>query len=143
LLGLWITVSTGASIVLSGRAEAFVKLFVGLAMLFVAAPMVIRMAISPHAQGQFLQVAAAVLSVAILLGTAWAFVIARRRALIESSTVWIAASVWIVVSAAVIAELLRVSDRSLVGAVVVMGVGTLIVTPLATTPLAIVWNRNR
>ena len=143
LLGAWIVVSAGMSIGLTGRAELFVKLLVGLAILFVLGPLIVRVAISPKAQQLFLQGAAATSGLAIVVGTVWAFVIARRRSLIRKSTVWLAVSIWTGFISMLVVEVIRQPQRPMLVAIFVTGLATLTITPLATAPLAIAWNRNR
>ena len=135
--------SAGMSIGLTGRAELFVKLLVGLAILFVLGPLIVRVAISPKAQQLFLQGAAATSGLAIVVGTVWAFVIARRRSLIRKSTVWLAVSIWTGFISMLVVEVIRQPQRPMLVAIFVTGLATLTITPLATAPLAIAWSRNR
>jgi hypothetical protein len=83
------------------------------------------------------------LAIVLVAGTAAAFVIAHRRSLIGTRTVATAAIVWALVSA--VAALGPFSTRG--DAVVVWlcaaGVLALAVSPLATAPLALEWNRTR
>ncbi len=143
LLGAWIVVSAGMSIGLTGRAELFVKILVGLAILFVLAPVIVRVAISPKAQGLFIQWAQTTSGLVVAVGTVWAFVVAHRRSLIRKSTVWLAASIWIGLFAAFVAEMMHRSQLQLDAVVFITGLLTLTISPLATAPLAIAWNRNR
>ena len=119
------------------------KLFCGFAVLSVGLPIVARITLSPRVGTQLAQGLAATAGLALVLGTAWAFAVARRRSLIGNSTILLAASIWFAVVAFVLAEVLRHHDRELYRLMFLTGLLTLAVTPLATVPLAVVWNRNR
>ncbi|MCX7421452.1 MAG: hypothetical protein NT013_18170 [Planctomycetia bacterium] len=138
LLGSWLVVATGTSIGLTGRAELFVKLFCGFAVLLVGLPIVSRSTLPPRVVTQLTHGLAATVGLAFVLGTAWAFAVARRRSLIGNPTILMAASIWFGVVAFVFAEVLRHHDQELHRIMFLTGLLT-----LAVAPLAVAWNRNR
>ena len=81
--------------------------------------------------------------VVIVSGTVWAFVAARRRALIGSMTVCVAFSTWAVLSGLIMLDWWLHPSRTLPSGVLAISLAALVVAPLAAAPLALAWNRNR
>lgn len=78
-----------------------------------------------------------------MLGTAWAFIAARRRNLIEARTAWTIIGVWTLLSGLIVLESWRRSDFPVTASVLGIGLLATVFAPLATAPLALTWNRNR
>ena len=142
LLGPWIVVTALTSVGLIGRSQLFVQLLFALLTPFFGLAFLSSF-LSRQANSQLIQGLAAGFGVVFVLGTAWAFVAAHRRLLIGSTTVYLGSSVWVMLSALVV--LARVLDfvGSTAVFVFVIGLAALAVAPLATAPLAVMWNRNR
>jgi hypothetical protein len=143
LLGLWTVVGLLTSVCLVGRPKLLVKLFCSLIALIAFRPLISKYAFSIQTQVQIEQSMPVVLGVLFLLGTAWVFVAARRRSLIESRAVGVIAGVWGIASAFVILEGARQSAHPVALCVFVIGLLAAAVAPFAAAPLAIAWNRHR
>jgi hypothetical protein len=144
LLGAWVVAALGASAGLTGRQWMLVKLLAGGLMLYLAVTLLAKFLLSLEAQVQFGQGAAIVVGAACLLGTAWAFVAARRRGLIGSAAMATAASVWAVLAVLVAAlRLAPPASPPLPIDIATIGLAALVVAPWATVPLALAWNRTR
>jgi hypothetical protein len=78
-----------------------------------------------------------------LAGTAWAFVAARRRALIGWATVYVAGTVWAALTAFVVLARVVLPAAPHLTFFFFICLSALVVAPLATAPLALAWNRNR
>src|SRR5712691_2305151 len=143
LLGPWIVVGLLGSVGLAGRPRTAWKLFAALFLLIIARPLFAKYALSYQAQLQFDRGMTIALGVVYVLGTAWAFVAARRRSLIGSRTTWTALSTWATLSVLVVLEraLHRPNDVPL--CVFTVGLLASATATLATAPLALAWNRNR
>lgn len=143
LIGAWTVLWLLAAAAMTGRSTLFVKLFCGLFAAFIGASVFARLALSRQAQEQFWHGALLVSGVLFVLGTAWVFIAARRRALIGWPTVYVAATLWAALCALVaIADMLHATHRLPIYALLV-GICALAVAPLATAPLALSWNRTR
>jgi hypothetical protein len=68
---------------------------------------------------------------------------ARRRKLIETSTAALCVGIWLALSVAVVLESFRYPALTMGVWLFVIGMAALAVAPLATTPLAVEWNRHR
>jgi hypothetical protein len=143
LLGAWTAVSLLTPLGLAGRRGLVATLWFGLLALFIGLSMFSKYALSPQAQDHFVYGVAVACGVVFVLGTAWAFVAARRRSLIGSPTLYVAASVWGALSTLVILGWVPHPAEPIAAYVFVAGVLALAVAPLATAPLALAWNRNR
>jgi hypothetical protein len=88
-------------------------------------------------------VMALTLGSAIILGTAWLYVAARRKSLIQPSTMYLAAISWVGASVLAIYTLLHGPSTPPAACVPLLGVLALAVLPLAAAPLALSWNRHR
>lgn len=143
LLGPWIVVTSLALVGLTGRSRPFVQLFCGLFALFIGLSLFSKFALSHRAQEQFGRGAMVAIGVVFVLGTAWAFVSARRRSLIGTPTVYVASSVWAALNMLVVLEWVLHPEETFPVYAFVIGLAALAVAPLATAPLALAWNRNR
>ena len=69
-------------------------------------------------------------------------VAARKNSLISPQFMILGASLWMALSAVIITESLR-SHIPLSAVVLLIGVASLAISPLAAAPLAVTWNRHR
>ena len=143
LLGCWTVLSVLASISMTGRPALLAQLVLGLFALFIGLGLFYNYALPVEARLNFSRGVGVAVGVAIALGTVWAFVSARRRALIGLPTLYAAFSVWTVLSGLFVFDWMQHSARPLPLGVMVVLLAPLVVAPLATAPLALAWNRNR
>jgi hypothetical protein len=81
--------------------------------------------------------------VAMLVGTLWVYILARRRSLVAWRTVVQAAGVWVVLVTAITALWLSYPPYHLPVLLLLGGICALVVSPLAAAPLTLAWNRTR
>jgi hypothetical protein len=147
LVGSWIVLTFLATIGQTGRPMLYAILFCGIPAVFIGTTLLSHYALSDAAQAQLRQCIAAATGVIFVLGTAWAFVVARRRSLIGSPTVWAAASVWTALCSLLVLFWSQHRNEHvnspLPVLVLVTGLLAMAVFPLAAAPLALAWNRNR
>ncbi|MBC7817255.1 MAG: hypothetical protein IAG10_10235 [Planctomycetaceae bacterium] len=143
LLGCWTVMSVSASISMAGRSTLLAQMVCGLFAVFIGLGLFYNYALPVESRLNFNRGVGIVVGVAIALGTVWAFVSARRRALIGLPTVCAAFSVWLVLSGLIALDWMLHPARPLPLGVTVVGLATLVVAPLAAAPLALAWNRNR
>ena len=143
LLGCWTVVSVFASIAMTGRSALLAQLILGLFALMVGLGLFYNYALPVSAQRNFDHGVGVAAGMVLALGTVWAFVSARRRALIGLPTVYAAFSVWTMLSGLIALDWMLHPARSLLRGVFGVLLATLVVAPLATAPLALAWNRNR
>jgi hypothetical protein len=143
LLGTWIVLTTGASIGLIGRQYLLVKVLTVLLGGYIGLILFAGSALSQETQELFGRAVAVAVSVAFLLGTAWAFSAAHRRLLIGWPTIYVAGSIWVVLTAILALAWTRSLPMPISAMLLLVGLAALAVAPLATTPLALAWNRNR
>lgn len=143
LVGAWTVLWLLASAALTGRSKLFIQLTCGLLVAFLGATVFARLCLSRDARQQLWQGVLVACGLLFVVGTAWAFVAARRRALIGWPTVYVAATLWAALCVLVaVADVLQATQRVAIYLSLV-GVCALAVAPLATAPLAVAWNRNR
>ena len=81
-----------------GRSTLAAQLMFGLVAFAIGLMLFPKFALPVPARLPFARGVALAVGVSLLLGTVWAFVAARRRALIGSMTVFVAFSVWAILS---------------------------------------------
>ncbi len=143
LLGCWTLTSVLASISMTGRSKLLAQLICGVLAAFFGLGLFCNYALPVESRPTFNRGVGIVVGVVIALGTVWAFVSARRQALIGSPTVASAFSVWAVLGGLIVHDWVQHPARPLMPGVLVACLATLVVAPLATAPLALAWNRNR
>jgi hypothetical protein len=143
LVGAWTMAGLAAAVVLAGRRGFALTLFFGLYALSLGPMLLPPFVLSPQAQEQFAHSLLITCGVVFVLGTVWAFAAARRRSLVGVPTLFVAASMWGLLSALVVVEWVSHSAKPFSPYVLVAGILALSVSPLATAPLALAWNRNR
>jgi hypothetical protein len=143
LVGSWAAFGLLGPLALTGRQRLAAGLIFGGISLLIGALLFSKLAFSREGQEQFARwglVALAILSVA---GTTAGFVAAHRRSLIGTSVVLTAASLWALASAIVALGGTFAGADQLIISFWAAGVLALAISPLATAPLALAWNRNR
>ena len=102
-------------------------------------------AFSPEQQKMLERGFIVLVSTLFVLGTLAAFIAAVRRGLIHWPAVYVAGTLWAVLTAAALFTLVNrlTPAQSLVSIAVAVGIFALAVAPLATAPLALAWNRTR
>jgi hypothetical protein len=101
-----------------------------------------KWALSEEGRQQFHHAMLVVNAVVFVAGTAWAFVEARRREMIQRPTVAAAAGLWMLATALAVIDLV-LHQRSIPNQILLAGLAALTVAPVALTPLALAWNRHR
>lgn len=143
LLGCWTVVSVFASVTMTGRTLLLVQIIVGLFAFTLGETMFSKYALTREARLPFERGVWLAVGVTLALGTALAFVAARRRGLIGSPTVARALSIWGVLSGLIAFDWALHPARPVMLGVLAVCAASLVVAPLATAPLALAWNRNR
>ncbi len=143
LLGAWTVTTVGASISLIGRPGLFVKAFCGLIVAYAVLVLFARYGLSPRMREWFAHGLTVAVGVACVLGTAWVYLAAHRQALVGGLTLIAAASVWAGLSIVAAALWTQHPAAPFSLAVLLIGLGALVVAPLAAAPLTLFWNRVR
>jgi hypothetical protein len=143
LVAAWITMGIMACVCLTGRARLIFSAFFVPYALAIGLALFSNWALSHEAQVQFLHALAVVGGALFMLGTAWAFVAALRRSLIDRPTLSVATGVWAAFSLLVAIEWQRRAAAPVWVLILVAGILALAVAPVAAAPLALAWNRNR
>ena len=143
LLGPWVVVGLLSSLVLTGSSRLAIRVFGAVFLLILSRPLFEQHFLSYQAQLQVDQAIFLCLCAVFVLGTAWAFVAARRRHLIEARTVWTIIGAWTLLSGFIVLESWRRTEFPVPASVLGIGLLATVFAPLATAPLALTWNRNR
>ncbi|MDB5342849.1 MAG: hypothetical protein JWP89_1226 [Schlesneria sp.] len=141
LLGAWIANSVIASLSLTGHSSLWVKIACVVFACYVAVLLSSKL-LDYDSRAWLLGGLMVLTGIAASGISIYLVVAARRNSLISQSLMILGASIWVALSAVIIAE----SFRSLIppSAVVLMiGVASLAISPLAAAPLAVTWNRHR
>lgn len=143
LLGPWIVCTAGTSMGLTGHRWFFIEIICGSLFLFIMSSLVSQYFLSREDRLLLGRVCAEVIGVLLVLGTAWAMIVARQRAMISGSTVCAATSLWVVATALMVFLRFGVLRNEQHPIFIMIGLLALAVAPVATAPLALAWNRNR
>jgi hypothetical protein len=143
LVSAWAAMGLSIPLVLTGRKRMQLATFFSTISLFIGLMLFSKLALSRDGQDQFFRGALAVAGALLILGTVWAFVAAKKRALVSPPTVVAAASTWGLLCALVAVYGMSHPEEGLLTYFTAAGVLALAVSPLATAPLALAWNRNR
>ena len=143
LIGTWLTTALMACLILCGHQRFLGAAFFGGFAVIILGNIFGKWGLSEAQRPWFYQTVLIVTGIAFLAGTVWAFVKARRRVMIRSQTVSIAAVGWVIFAGLAAVDLLLYRDLGIPSALFVAGIGALAVAPLALTPLALAWNRHR
>lgn len=143
LLGCWTITTVLASLAMTGRSTLLAQTFFGVVAFLIGEMLFSKFALSADARLSFDRGVLVAVGVLLGLGTVWLFVAARRREMIGTSAVSIAASVWMVLSALISLDWMLHPARPWPLGLLAVSVAALVVAPLAAAPLALAWNRNR
>jgi hypothetical protein len=143
LVGPWAAMGLSTPLFLTGRKGLVGTIIIGSIVLIVGLMLFSRFVFSHEGQEQFFCGAVIVGGIVLMLGTVAAFVAAEKRSLIGAPTILVAASVWGLLCALVAVYGISHPEEGLLVYFVAAGVLALAVSPLATAPLALAWNRNR
>jgi hypothetical protein len=143
LLGSWIIAGMFMSFFLLCAEKYFPRVVFTLVAILVFSVLIPKFLLSAETRLLLMRVSVALFSTAILVGTLWAFNMARKRMLIPGPVQWAVASCWL---AAVVVGVLAWpahAQPSWIGYLLLAAVLALVATPLAAVPLALSWNRHR
>jgi hypothetical protein len=143
LLGPWIIVGLGAALGLADRPVLTAKLICALFACFIGLTVLPRFFLSEPAQRLLWNVTVGVCATVLVLATVGTFIAARRRELIGSPTVYVAAALWCVLVTPVVTEWVLHRDRPAQLYVFAITALALAVAPPAAVPLALSINRHR
>jgi hypothetical protein len=143
LVGAWAAMGLSIPITLAGRKRLLTATVFSTIFLLLGLILFSKFAFSREGQEQFFRGTLAVGGALLLLGTVWAFLAAKKRALISAPTLAVAASVWGLLCALVAVHGMSHPEEGVLTYFSGAGILALAVSPLATAPLALAWNRNR
>lgn len=142
LLGCWTMHALFAFVGLTGRSTAMAQAVCVLFAVSIGLALFSKFALPMNARPTFHRGIALVVGASIALGTVWAFVAARRRALVGSLSVAAGAGVWMVLCGLIVFDWV-LHARPWLPSMLAACTAALVVAPLAAAPLALTWNRNR
>jgi hypothetical protein len=151
LLTTWTFLGLATSTILCGHMKVPVRILAGGVVGLMSWTILVKFLVPPHV-GDFLSAAGcAVIGLACLGGTAWAFAAARRRGLVSTRCVWSAILSWLALCGILAVVASFASQPRPVPASVLQwlalpllpGMLALPLAPLATIPLTLAWNRHR
>ena len=143
LLGCWTITTVLASLAMTGRSTLLAKTFFGVVAFLIGEMLFSKFVLPVDARLSFDRGVFVTIGVLLGLGTVWLFVAARRRGLIGTSTVSVAACVWTLLVGLIVLDWSLHPARPWLAGVLAVSVAALVVSPLAAAPLAMAWNRNR
>jgi hypothetical protein len=144
LVGGWAAFGLLGPLALAGRQRLAAGLIFGGVSLLVGLLLFSKCVLSHEGQGLFTRWGLAAVAMGLVSGTIAAFAAAHRRSLVGTSTVLNAASIWgLFLGASIALSRISAAADGLIVSVCVAGVLALALSPLATAPLALAWNRNR
>lgn len=142
LVGLWVFVANIATMQMAGHPKLFlVATIAGLTVII--GTLLFSKLLEPQIQSRVIAMMLATLGIGSVGFTVWAMATARRKELLETSTAALCAGIWLALSVAVVLESFRYPALTMGVWLFVIGMAALAVAPLATTPLAVEWNRHR
>ena len=136
LVGLWLMLG------LAGHSKIMLWMFVAGAFAAGVMILVSKFALTADARHVFGQVIFGGLGAATIAGTAWAYLVAVKRSLVDGLTAFAAAAAW---AAGCAVGLMRLPWPEPPVLAYLLGAGwlALAAAPLAVAPLAVAWNRHR
>jgi len=141
LLGPWIAMTNLSVIGLSGRATRIVCLGVSGLISYGIGMILIKEVYSAEVQDRVFEISMFLGSITIVGATILAFVKAHRRRCLSYKSQCVSGVLWITIASLGIAT--RPADLPVVAYPMILAFSSLVIMPLATTPLAIKWNRHR
>jgi hypothetical protein len=146
LLGTWLGLTFVMTIGQTGRPILLGALFCGVPAITIVVALFSHFVLTPDGKIMLNQVIATLIGLIYILSTVWALAAARRSLAIDSRTVWAAIGAWVALGVSFVLFWLQHRGEhptSLPLFVHVIGLMALVVFPLAASPLAVAWNRNR
>ncbi|MEZ6033638.1 MAG: hypothetical protein R3C17_11130 [Planctomycetaceae bacterium] len=141
LLGPWIAMTNSATIGLSGRAAKLILAGVMSVISYCIVLFLIKEFVSREAHDRFVESCVCIGSIAVVLSTLPSFSKAYRCGYLNRRTACAAAG--FAISIVVMAIALQPRELSMTAYFMICAFAALVVLPIATTPLAIAWNRHR
>jgi hypothetical protein len=142
LLGAWGVTTVAASVSLTGRARLVLFLSCAFFTALIAVPLLERHVLARSSRAEFREWLWALIGASFLVGTVWAFVRARRREVISRATAGLAWLAWIIVCGVAVAAF-DAQAAAGVPLLLLAGLLSLTIGPIAAAPLALAWNRTR
>ncbi len=143
LLGPWIVCTAGTSMGLTGRRWFFIEIICCGLFLYISSSLAAQYLLSREERILLGRACAEVIGVLLILGTAWAMIVARQRAMISGATIYAASGLWVAATALMVFFRFGVLRNEQHPILIMIGLLALVVAPVATAPLALAWNRNR
>lgn len=140
LLGYWACISNSVSVLWTGRKPVCTTVTLALMGFFILSIVVLNFLIPESVQLIAEQAFLVFLTCCILGTTITAYYLAKRKALVSSTTVWIAILFSIIVPL-FLWNFWKTDQTAL--KLFLSSTAILVVTPFATIPLALAWNRHR
>ena len=141
LLGPWIAMTNSATIGLSGRVAKLLPAGVMAVISYGIVLFLIKEFISREVHDRFVESCVCIGSIAVVLSTLPAFSKSHKCGYLSRKSQ--CAAVCVAISIVVMAIVLQPRELSMTAYVMICAFAALIVLPIATTPLAIAWNRHR
>ena len=141
LLGPWIAMTNLSVIGLSGRAARIVFLGVSGLISYGIGMILIKEFHSAELQSHVFEISIFLGSITIVGATVLAFVKGHRRRFLSRKSQCVSGVIWI--ATAILGIATRPADLPVVAYPMILAFSALVIMPLATTPLAIAWNRHR
>jgi hypothetical protein len=143
LVGPWIAASTMATAMMTGNVKRFILLFFGSAMLFLGLTMTALLLGWHEWLARIHAATITTLGAAFAAVTVWAYAKAVCRRLIGWATVYVGATIALVLYVGVWLAIGAHPDATAGVMLFFLGLTLLAVAPLAAAPLAVAWNRHR
>jgi hypothetical protein len=143
LVSAWTVMGFATMLGLVGHSRTVTWAFVTCAFAILVMILFMKYAFTEDARRVFWQVVCGAAGAAAVAGTAWAFVAARRRSLLDGLTTFAAATVWAAALALGAIMLPKTPESPMAAYLLGAGFLALTVAPLAVAPLAVAWNRHR
>ncbi|MEI8017818.1 MAG: hypothetical protein WCH39_06420 [Schlesneria sp.] len=142
-LGCWTVITVLASIGLTGRPVLFAKICCAMLALYMASLFFSVFVLTEKGRDEFFTGVALIISAVLLSGTAWLFITALRRQLIQLPSAAACAFIWIVLSSLCVLIGSQYPGGELLNYFTLVALVALVVAPIAAAPLAVSWNRTR
>lgn len=142
-LAPWVIGAGLGAVALTGRTQPFLGIAITVLTTGIIASFVIGQLLTKEQQQLFWQITFALLGVATVIITGSLFLKARGRGLLDSQTAAASLVVWIALLAMLIGSQVVRPELPWLVVVFLCGCLSLLVMPLAATPLALAWNRTR
>ncbi|HEY3968085.1 MAG TPA: hypothetical protein VGM05_26210 [Planctomycetaceae bacterium] len=143
LVGTWLTTALMTCLILCGHQRFLGSFFFGTFGLIILGTLFGKWGLSEADRVRFHQAVLMASALVYVLATAWAFIKARRRAMIQSQTVAISAAAWVIAVGFVSLNPTWRHATTIPVQIQLAGLAALALAPLAVMPLALAWNRHR